>query len=182
MPQRPDDFDRHWDALLKHVGPHLEIPDDPRPERRQRWRSGRRAGWLARHRVLTMWTGSGALAAAVVLMIVMLISPRRVDARVIFADLRQALQRSMRMSFENVEVDLARLRPDLNGRVLLSGTVVAEALQRHQAYAEIDVSLDSDSAASTAPPLDLRVVTAAVSGAEWAYLRLSDPNLPEGGI
>jgi hypothetical protein len=186
MTQRPDDLDRNWDRFLSRIGPHLGLPADPDAQRFSKWRRAARragaAGWLARHRVATLWTGSGALAAAVVLAVLLLMSPHQVDARTIFGGLRQAMDRCMRLTFDNVSMDLALLHPDMHGNVRLSGSVVASGLEQRKAFAELDLSLSSDAAAAGVPPLDMRVLTAAVSGSEWSYVRFGAGAPVTGGI
>jgi hypothetical protein len=79
-------------------------------------------------------------------------------------------------------MDLALLHPDMHGNVRLSGSVVASGLEQRKAFAELDLSLSSDAAAAGVPPLDMRVLTAAVSGSEWSYVRFGAGAPVTGGI
>jgi hypothetical protein len=175
MADNREPHDRYWDELLRKTGPDLEWSSEPSPEQQARWKQpsdSRRSirgpfRWVANSR---------ALAAAILLAIsaFLWVGAGPVSARVIMKDLRAALQRSMLLSLEGVEIDFSRLPyPHTNARVVFDGQIFAGDVDQHEAYLDLALDVFRDVEAGSSP-IEFDVVASAVPSSEWGYVRLSE--------
>ncbi len=125
-----DDHDRQWDDALRRFAPLMDVPE-PSTLQQARWkqrRSSRRGGTFFK-----ILSGSGALAAAIVLAVVITMNAtaRPLSARVIFDDLRAAMNGSMLLTFDNIDIDFSRLNyRHTDRRVTFDGQIFADAIQQ----------------------------------------------------
>lgn len=182
---RHDERDDQLDRNLLAAAHHLELPTEPSPLQRARWKtpappdaSARKKGILGmkRERFWQVLGGCGALAACVTVAVVLgLGGAKTVEAAAIFDSLRAAIRNSLWMEIDNVQSDDITV----NGRVLLvfddtAGDAVnandnGDADRISASYVDLHVQASDDN--PDFPGLDLEVAAGMKPGSEWAFVQ-----------
>ncbi len=173
MADRNDGQDTMLDQNLANLGPNLMLPDDPAPLQRARWKrppeSPARKGirFMKRHKFFTI--GSAVAATIGLSVIAMSISAPRVSAAEIFNNFKQAIGKSIQVTFKVTEPDEGI---NVEGRVFVrKADKAAEGQRPEEIYLDIQVSSDKESGELAG--LDVHIEGALAPDSEWVYLKLN---------
>ena len=168
-----DEQDKALDHNLANLGPNLMLPDDPAPLQRARWKqppetpAQKGLRFMKRHKLFTV--GSAVAATISVTVIAMSISAPRVSAAEIFDNFKQAIGKSIQVTFKVTEPDEGI---DVEGRVVIRKTGrSAEGQRPEEVYLDIQVSSDKENGELNG--LDVHIEGALTPGNEWVYLKLN---------
>ena len=172
MADHDDRQDKMLDHNLANLGPNLMLPDDPAPPQRARWKqrpeSPAQKGlhFMKRHKFFTV--GSAVAATIGVTIIAMSISAPRVSAAEIFSNFKQAIGKSIQVTFKVTEPDEGI---DVEGRVFIrKADGFTEGQRPEEIYLNIQVS--SDKEGGELAGLDIHIEGALTPDNEWVYLKL----------
>ncbi len=161
------------DRNLVQLGPKLTLPDDPAPLQRARWKqppetpAQKGLRFMKRHKFFTV--GSAVAATIGVSVIAMSISAPRVSAAEIFNNFKQAIGKSIQVTFKVTEPDEGI---DVEGRVFIrKADGSAEGQRPEEVYLDIQVSSDKQNGELAG--LDVHIEGALTPGNEWVYLKLN---------
>ncbi len=122
---------------------------------------------MKRHKFFTV--GSAVAATIGVTVIALSISAPRVSAAEIFSNFKQAIGKSIQVTFKVTEPDEGI---DVEGRVFIRKAAgFAEGQRPEEVYLDIQVSSDKENGELTG--LDVHVEGALTPGNEWVYLKLN---------
>jgi hypothetical protein len=170
MADRNDRQDKMLDDNLANLGPKLMLPDDPAPLQRARWKqppeSPARKGlrFMKRHKFFTI--GSAAAAMIGLSVIALSISAPRVSAAEIFDNFKEAVGKSIQVTFKVTEPD-----EGINVEGHLFARKADDGQRPEEIY--IDIQVSSDKEGSELAGLDVHVEGALVPDNEWVYLKLN---------
>jgi len=173
MADRDDRQDNVLDQNLANLGPNLMLPDDPAPPQRARWKqppetpAQKGLRFMKRHKFFTV--GSAVAATIGVTVIAMSVSAPRVSASEIFGNFKQAIGKSIQVTFKVTEPDQGI---DVEGRVFIRKTgSSAEGQRPEEIY--LDIRVRSDKEDGDLAGLDVHIEGALVPDNEWIYLKLN---------
>ncbi|MCB9854033.1 MAG: hypothetical protein H6819_13105 [Phycisphaerales bacterium] len=174
---RHDANDNQLDRNLLAAARHLDLPAEPSPLQRARWKQAPKKGILGMKRE-NFWRvlgAGGALAACVTLAVVFgLGGTKSVNAAMIFDSLRDAIRKSLWIELDNVSDEGITA----NGRVLLvfkddespAGNLPGSVDDDVAAsYVELHVTAADDH--EDLAGLDLEAVVGMAPGNQWAFLQ-----------
>ncbi len=173
MADHHDKQDKVLDHNLANLGPNLMLPDDPAPLQRARWKqppetpAQKGIRFMKRHKFFTV--GSAVAATIGVSVIAMSISAPQVSAAEIFSNFKQAIGKSIQVTFKVTEPDEGI---DVEGRVFIrKADSSAEGQRPEEVYLNIQVSSDKENGELAG--LDVHVEGALTPDNEWVYLKLN---------
>lgn len=177
-----------FDDNLRKAAPRIALPAAPTAEQQAAWRpptaerdgaaglrlTRRRTGadFMRKHRFLT-WTGAVSAVAALVVIAVVLSTPSRrstVEARTIFAGLRQAMTNGFRITLSDIQSEGVRV----GGEIVAYTTSDDQADETEGLYIDAAVAgLDGGESAG----LDLAATVNLAPQNNWIFVRFA--GLPE---
>ncbi len=173
MADRDDGQDKVLDQNLANLGPNLMLPDDPAPFQRARWKqppetpAQKGLRFMKRHKFFTV--GSAVAATIGVTVIAMSISAPRVSAAEIFSNFKQAIGKSIQVTFKVTEPDEGI---DVEGRVFVrKAEGSAEGQRPEEIY--LDIQVRSDKEGGDLSGLDVHIEGALAPNSEWVYVKLN---------
>ena len=173
MADHNDRQDKVLNQNLANLGPKLMLPDDPAPLQRARWKQPPETSaqkgfrFMKRHKFFTV--GSAVAATIGVTVIAMSVSAPRVSAAEIFNNFKQAIGKSIHVTFKVTEPDEGI---NVEGHVFARKADNADKGHRPEEI-YLDIQVSSDKEGGDLAGLDIHIEGALVPDNEWVYLKLN---------